>query len=70
LPRLVFNWNTGQLNFFLSIGFGTGFSKPASYSPWLLYFYIPIGTIVFWFRRKSLLPKPQETTDTLLLAQD
>src|SRR5690554_3004101 len=57
LPRFLINWGNGQLDFsLLNISLlGSGFSKPTLYSAWLLSFHIPIGAIVYWFKRNSLL---------------
>lgn len=55
LPRLFINWNTGQIDFniinFSLLGFG--FSKPTLYSAWILSFNIPVGSIIFWFRKNK-----------------
>jgi hypothetical protein len=56
LPRLFINWNTGQIDFniinFSLLGFG--FSKPTLYSAWILSFNIPVGSIIFWFRKNKI----------------
>lgn len=59
LPKFVINWGNGQLDFsLLNISLlGSGFNKPTLYSAWLLSFHIPLGAIIFWFKRKSLLPE-------------
>ncbi|MDP4723724.1 MAG: hypothetical protein NWS31_05430 [Crocinitomicaceae bacterium] len=59
LPKFIINWGNGQLDFsLLNISLlGSGFSKPTLYSAWLLSFHIPFGAIVYWFKRKSLLPE-------------
>jgi hypothetical protein len=57
LPRFTINWGNGQFDFAL-LNFslqGSSFYKPTLYSFWLLSFNIPIGAIVFWFKRRSLL---------------
>ena len=58
-PRFIINWGNGQMDFHLFIlGIpGAGFYRMALYSDWLLYFNLPVGAIVYWFKRKSLLPK-------------
>lgn len=62
LPRFVINWGNGQLDFnLLNIGiFGAGFNKPTLYSAWILSFHIPMGAIIFWFKRRSLQPETIE----------
>lgn len=75
LPKFLINWGDGQLDFsLLNISLlGSGFNKPTLYSPWLLSFHIPIGAIVYWFKRKSLLremeqdSEPFENNDTTCL---
>jgi hypothetical protein len=59
LPKFVINWGNGQLDFsLLNISLlGSGFNKPTLYSAWLLSFHIPLGAIIFWFKRKNLLPE-------------
>jgi len=59
LPKFLINWGNGQLDFnLLNISLlGSGFSKPTLYSAWFLSFHIPIGAILYWFKRKSLLPE-------------
>lgn len=74
MPKFVINWGNGQLDFsLLNISLlGSGFNKPTLYSAWLLSFHIPIGAILYWFKRKSLLPEtlqddndPVENDDTI-----
>ncbi len=57
LPRFVINWNTGETDFtILNITLlGGGVDKPTLYSSWLFSFNFPVGAIIFWLRRKSLL---------------
>jgi len=59
LPKFIINWGNGQFDFsLLNISLlGSGFNKPTLYSAWLLSFHIPIGSIMYWFKRKSLLPE-------------
>jgi len=56
LPKFLINWNSGQLDFkLLNISLlGSGFFKPTLYSAWILTFSIPIGAIIYRFKRKSL----------------
>jgi hypothetical protein len=68
LPKFLINWGNGQLDFsLLNISLlGSGFSKPTLYSAWLLSFHIPVGSIVYWFKRKSLLPETvQDDSETV-----
>jgi hypothetical protein len=63
LPRFVINWNNGVIDFNL-LNFtllGSSFSKPTLYSAWLLSFNIPIGALIFWYKRESLLPEQEDT---------
>lgn len=62
LPRFVINWNTGETDFtVLNITLlGGGVHKPTLYSPWLLSFNFPVGAIIFWFRRRSLLQESSQ----------
>ena len=55
----VINWGSGQFDFkLLNIRLlGSSFYKPTIYSAWLLSFNIPIGAIVFWIKRKSLMKR-------------
>ena len=56
LPRLFINWNTGQIGFNI-INFsllGYSFSKPSFYSAWILSFNIPVGSMIFWFRKNKI----------------
>lgn len=57
LPRFTINWGNGQLDFqLLNISLqGSSFYRPTLYSFWLLSFNLPIGAIMFWFKRRSLL---------------
>ncbi len=60
LPKFVINWGNGELDFRvlnISLNLGSGFYKPTLYSAWLLSFNIPIGAIIFWFKRRNLLSK-------------
>ena len=56
LPRLIINWDNGQLDFNLtSIHLvSAGFNRPTLYSAWNLSFSIPVGAILFWIKRKGL----------------
>ena len=66
LPRLFINWNTGQIDFniinFSLLGFG--FSKLTLYSAWILSFNIPVGSIIFWFRKNKIKTAVNEHTDS------
>ena len=56
-PKFVIDWNNGTTDFnFLNFSlFGSGFTKPNLYSAWLISFHIPIGALVYWFKKKSYL---------------
>ena len=56
VPAIVMDFNL--LNFTL---LGSSFSKPTLYSAWLLSFNIPIGALIFWYKRESLLPEQEYT---------
>ena len=51
------NWTTGEVEFApLSIlFFGASGMAASPYSPWIFSFAIPIGAILFWFRRAKLM---------------
>ncbi|MBC8041644.1 MAG: hypothetical protein H7Y06_13960 [Opitutaceae bacterium] len=51
------NWTTGEIGFTpLSIlFFGASAMAASPYSPWIFSFAIPIGAILFWFRRAKLM---------------
>ncbi|CAM3112066.1 hypothetical protein [Rariglobus hedericola] len=51
------NWTTGEVGFnLLSIlFFGASGMAASPYSPWIISFAIPIGAILFWFRRAKLM---------------
>lgn len=56
MSRFSLNWGTGEvdmqlLNFSL---WGGGFGRSNLYTYWVLYFNVPIGAILFWFRRKQI----------------
>ena len=56
LMQFSLNWTTGQvgwklLNFQL---FGAGALTASPYAPWILSFSIPVGSILFWIKRKDL----------------
>lgn len=57
LTRFTINWGNGQFDFqLLNINLqGCSFYRPTLYSFWLLSFNLPIGAILFWFKRRSLL---------------
>jgi hypothetical protein len=55
--RFSINWGDGQMDFQL-LNFniqGFSFYKPTLYSAWILAFNVPVGAILFWIRRRSLL---------------
>jgi hypothetical protein len=62
LPRFIMNWGTGKVDFnlFNLEMFGGGFSRASVASYWLLYFHLPIGAFLFWYKRKRLIPVPME----------
>jgi len=52
----ILNWTTGEIDiklFNFSL-LGAGFSKSGIVSPWLFTFSIPVGAIIFWFKRAQL----------------
>lgn len=56
LVSFSINWTTGQwgvraLNIQL---FGSGAAAASIYAPWILSFSIPLGAILFWFRRNKI----------------
>lgn len=58
-----FNWTTGVLdlnpmNFKL---FGAGVKKSSMVGPWTLSFAIPLGAIMFWFKRSRIKKQGQNT---------
>jgi hypothetical protein len=56
-PKFVIDWNSGQTNFsFLNFSLlGSSFTKTTLYSAWLISFNIPIGALIYWFKRNSYL---------------
>lgn len=53
------NWTTGEytfnvLNYQL---FGTGIFAASDYAPWVITTGFPLGAILFWFKRKSLIAR-------------
>ncbi|MDB5281701.1 MAG: hypothetical protein JWO06_776 [Bacteroidota bacterium] len=75
LPRFLIDWNTGHLGFhILAISLmGVGFMKTALYSAWTLYFSFPLGAVIFWFMKRSLLENenisPGPTTEKRLVGE-
>ncbi|KIA91863.1 hypothetical protein OA93_23735 [Flavobacterium sp. KMS] len=65
-PKFVIDWNNGQTNFsFLNFSlFGSSFTKPTLYSAWLISFNIPIGALIYWFKRNSYLIAEIEDDET------
>lgn len=68
-PRLFIDWNSGEVGFnLLNLRLlGGGFSRANLYSAWILSFNVPIGAILFWFKRQQMLNsfnKTQAKTET------
>jgi hypothetical protein len=57
LPRFVINWSTGETDFnFIYLSFlGYGISRENIYAAWILSFNLPIGALIFWFKRGDLI---------------
>ena len=56
MVQFSINWTTGEMTtspiaFLL---FGSSAMTASSYSPWIISFTIPVGAILFWFKRQSL----------------
>ena len=51
------NWTTGEIRFQLINFklFGAGIVKSGIIAPWIVSFAIPIGAIVFWFKRNKII---------------
>jgi hypothetical protein len=62
--EFVINWTTGSMTFKpIAVGlFGAG-AMSQLYGPWIVSIYIPIGAILFWFRRMRH-GKRDETNET------
>lgn len=58
------NWTTGAIDFqILRVALlGAGFGQ-APFGPLLLQISLPVGAIIFWFRRRSWCPPPAKTAD-------
>jgi len=56
MAQFSFNWTTGEFDVkFLTVQLlGAGILRASIYSPWFLMFSLPVGAIVFWFRRNML----------------
>lgn len=54
---IYLNWTTGVVNFsFFSFHlFGIGFTKSGNIAPWIALLSIPIGAIIYWIKRPSLI---------------
>jgi hypothetical protein len=59
------NWSTGETGISpTNLNFNGGFfASRGGYSPWILGFSIPLGAILFWFQRKSLLSIKLQTSN-------
>ncbi|MDH4461996.1 MAG: hypothetical protein QE277_11260 [Flectobacillus sp.] len=57
IPHFMINWNSGLIDFqlldFAILGVSIG--QPSLYSSWFLSFGIPIGGLLYWYRRENLL---------------
>lgn len=56
-PKFVIDWNNGQTDFNL-LNFsllGSSCIKKTLYSAWSISFNIPIGALIYWYRRNSYL---------------
>lgn len=56
--QVSFNWTTGAMDYrLLSFQlFGAGAVASGLYMPWILTISIPVGAIIFWFKRLQLVP--------------
>ena len=64
---LTLNWTTGELSFqLLSIQFLTISAMTASpYAPWFISFSIPVGSILFWIKRKTITFEKTDDSNTV-----
>lgn len=64
---LTLNWTTGELSFqLLSIQLPPISAMAASpYAPWFISFAIPIGSILFWIKRKAMTVKKTDDANTV-----
>lgn len=55
--QVTFNWTTGQIGFVpISVQvLSVGLSAPSVYAPWTLSVSLPLGAVLFWFKRRRLL---------------
>lgn len=65
-PKFVIDWNNGQTDFsFLNFSLlGSSYTKTTLYSAWLISFNIPIGALIYWFKRNSYLIAEIEDDET------
>lgn len=66
-PKFVIDWNNGQTDFNL-LNFsllGSEYTKATLYSAWLISFHIPIGALIYWYRRNSYLIEEIEEEDEI-----
>jgi len=59
---IYLNWSTGEVGFqFLSFRLlGASFVKQGVVAPWIFSFSIPLGAVLFWFKRAEILKKQEE----------
>jgi hypothetical protein len=59
IGQLSFNWNNGgyQIQAFYFALLGAGFQRAGPFAPYIFNAAIPVGAIVFLFRRKSWLDR-------------
>lgn len=57
------NWTTGEIgvDFTHMKIFGSGYKKISKIGPWILSFSIPIGAILFWFKRAKIRRQERNT---------
>jgi len=59
LGKIVLTWNDGHLNLnFLTLQIMfPSIAKYPTYMPWTIVFSFPIGALMYWYRRKSVIEK-------------
>jgi len=65
VSAIQLNWTTGQFGVQL-IGvhlFGAAATSAGPYAPWVLSASIPLGAIIFWFRRKKFIALAEEANN-------
>ena len=66
--NIAFNWTTGQLRFnpVYILFFGSGYIKASQYAPAIINISLPIGAIIFLFKRKSIKVIEPVTTENVI----